>query len=85
MQGKFVYLFFYIFIINIAISNSYYQPHGISQNVDEIPKYKEYNRDRNPLKFRPRMWSCEKGKCVKKIINIGDKQLNSSDFDSDKK
>ena len=85
MQELVVYLSFYIVVINIAISNSYYQPHDIPQNVDEMPKFKEYNRDRNPLRFRPRMWSCEKGKCSRKIISIGDKQLNSSDIDSDKK
>ena len=84
-QEKIICFSFYIIVVNIAISNSYYQPHEISKDIEEVPQYKEYNRDRNPLRLRPRMWSCEKGKCVRKIINIGDKRLNSTEIESDKR
>ena len=85
MKEKIVLVFCYVISINVAISNSYYQPNVMPQNVGEETHYKEYNRDHNPLRFRPRMWSCEKGKCVRKLLNFGDKRLNSTEYESDKR
>ena len=56
-----------IFIFGISTSNTHLQRDIVVQE-DQTTQPKEFSRERNPLRFRPRMWSCEKGKCVKRLL-----------------
>ena len=64
---KFQFILSLIFIFGISTSNTHLQ-RDIEVEEDQITQPKEFSRERNPLRFRPRMWSCEKGKCVKRLL-----------------
>ena len=64
---KFQFIFILIFIFGTSTSNTHFQGDIIAEE-DQTTQPKEFSRERNPLRFRPRMWSCEKGKCVKRLL-----------------
>ena len=72
-----------ILIAHIGVSNTYF--HGDMIHDEEVPHYTEFSRDRNPLHISPRVWSCQKGKCVKRIIerNNNNNRQNSSEYNMD--
>ena len=50
------------------------------QTTQEPP---HFNRERNPLQMRLRNWSCQNGRCVKKIIERDSKKANSAEYELD--
>ena len=77
-------IFILIMVVHISMSSSYHQ-RDLKPQEDDIPhfQYKEHTRDRNPLRLRPRMWSCEKGKCVRRLMDPEDKSKVLSEYKSD--
>ena len=69
--------------IQIEISNGYLQKDVIF-GEEQNPNHKELNRERNPLRFRPRVWSCQKGKCIKRIIETKSNDSKKSETERNK-
>ena len=70
-----------IIITYIGTSSSYFHRDLIPE--EEGPQYPEFTRDKNPLQIRPRIWSCQKGKCVRRLIEHDNSKQNSSNDDID--
>ena len=82
IMKTFNYIFILIMLVHISMSSSYYQ-RDVKPQEDDIPHFKEHTRDRNPLRLRPRMWSCEKGKCIRRLMDHDDKRKISSEYESE--
>ena len=66
---KFQFILILIFIFGISTSNTHLQRDIVVEEDDQTTHPKEFSREHNPLRFRPRMWSCEKGKCAKRFLH----------------
>ena len=82
VMKTFNFIFILIMVVHISISSSYYQ-RDVKPQEDEIPHFKEHHRDRNPLRLRPRMWTCENGKCIRRLMDHEDKRKPVTKYESD--
>jgi len=82
IMKTFYFIFILIMVVHISMSSSYYQ-RDMKPQEDDIPNFKEHTRDRNPLRLRPRMWSCEKEKCIRRLMDHDDKRKKFSEYERD--